>query len=248
MALARGLELLRCFTPLHPRLSNGELAERSGLPKSTVSRLTGTLVDLGYLRQDGRAYRVGPAVLGLGYAALSHLKVKELLAPHMKALADATQTMVSLATRDRLRMIYLENCRGGNNVTLRVGVGTHLPMETTSIGRAYLAALPESERDALLAQLAERVGSGWPTVEAAIRREIERHGRDGYCLSLGDWRKDTHAAAVALATPPGGDLVVMSISGPAFAVTARQLEEELAPRLVALARHAEGLLAESAGR
>lgn len=247
-ALARGLELLRCFTPQDTVLSNGELAERSGLPKSTVSRLTGTLVELGYLRHDGRAYRVGPAVLALGYAALANLRVRELLAPQMQALADATQTLVSLATRDRLRMIYLENCRGASNVTLRVAVGTHVPMETTSIGRAFLAGLPAGERGFLLEQLAARVGADWSGLEAGIQRELERHARDGYCLSLGDWRQDTNAVAVALTPPPGGDLVVLSLSGPAFAVTARQLEDELAPRLVALARHAEGVLAESAGR
>ncbi|CAG0953608.1 HTH-type transcriptional regulator TsaQ1/TsaQ2 [Anaerolineae bacterium] len=242
-ALARGLELLRCFTPQATSLSNGELAERTGLPKSTVSRLTRTLVDLGYLHQDGRAYRVGPSVLALGYAALANLRVRDVARPHMQALADATQTLVSLATRDRLSMIYLENCRGANNVTLRVAVGTHLPLATTSIGRAFLAGLPAGERAFLLKELAAREGRGWRAQAKAVDRELARFSEKGYCLSLGDWQKDTNAAAVPLACSDGSDLFVLSVSGPAFAVTARQLEEDLAPRLVALARHIEGLMA-----
>lgn len=243
VALARGLELLRSFTPQTPALSNGELAERVGLPKSTVSRLTRTLVDLGYLRQDGRAYSVGPAVLALGYAALANLRVRELARPHMQALADATQTLVSLATRDRLAMIYLENCRGASNVTLRVAVGTQLPLASTSVGRAFLAGLPQAERDFLLKQLAAREGKGWRVQAVAIGRELERYAARGYCLSLGEWKKDTNAAATPLRLPGGGDLLTLSIGGPAFAVTERQLVEDLAPRLVALARHIEAAVA-----
>jgi len=48
-ALARGLEVLRAFTPTEGLLGNGEIAERTGLPKPTVSRLTYTLTKLGYL-------------------------------------------------------------------------------------------------------------------------------------------------------------------------------------------------------
>lgn len=239
-ALARGLELLRCFTPQETSLSNGELAERTGLPKSTVSRLARTLVGLGYLLQDGRSYCVGPSVLALGYAALANLRVRDTARPHMQALADATQTLVSLATRDRLSMIYLENCRSAASVTLRVHVGNQLPLATTSIGRAFLAGLPAGERDYLLRQLAAREGKAWRPQAAAVERELKRYADKGYCLSLGEWQKDTNSAATPLFAVGGNDLLVLSIGGPAFAVTGRQLEEDLAPRLVALARHIEG--------
>ena len=49
-ALARGLELLRCFTPRENVLGNQDLARKTGLPKPTVTRLTHTLMRLGYLR------------------------------------------------------------------------------------------------------------------------------------------------------------------------------------------------------
>ena len=52
--LARGLEVLRCFTPLEPLLGNKEISVRTGLPKPTVSRLTYTLTKLGYLRHNMR--------------------------------------------------------------------------------------------------------------------------------------------------------------------------------------------------
>jgi len=64
-ALARGLEVLRVFTPTEGLLGNGEIAERTGLPKPTVSRLTYTLTKLGYLSHIERLakYQLAPAAL-----------------------------------------------------------------------------------------------------------------------------------------------------------------------------------------
>src|SRR3954454_6251454 len=71
--LARGLEVLRCFTPLEPLLGNKEISVRTGLPKPTVSRLTYTLTKLGYLRHNMRLgkYQLGSAVLSIGYPLLA---------------------------------------------------------------------------------------------------------------------------------------------------------------------------------
>ncbi|WP_204280159.1 helix-turn-helix domain-containing protein, partial [Raoultella ornithinolytica] len=69
-ALVRGLQILRAFTPADVTLGNQELIERTGLPKATISRLTYTLVGLGYLIYDpllGR-YSIGPATVSLGYS------------------------------------------------------------------------------------------------------------------------------------------------------------------------------------
>src|SRR5579862_6725830 len=85
-ALHRGLEILRCFRAADGSLGNQELAERSGLPKATVSRLTYTLSKLGYLvylNSEGR-YRMGVPVLALGYACLGGIKIRETAQPHMQ--------------------------------------------------------------------------------------------------------------------------------------------------------------------
>src|SRR3990170_5821307 len=77
--LARGLEVLRCFTPLEPMLGNKEISVRTGLPKPTVSRLTYTLTKLGYLRHNMRLskYQLGSAVLSIGYPLLASMSVRQ---------------------------------------------------------------------------------------------------------------------------------------------------------------------------
>ena len=76
-ALARGLEILRCFNPGERYLGVTELARRTGLPKPTVSRLAGTLTKLGYLSFSGHygQYQLAPGVLSLGYAAMVYFSV-----------------------------------------------------------------------------------------------------------------------------------------------------------------------------
>ena len=67
-ALTRGLSILRAFTAEDASLGNQDFIERTGLPKATISRLTYTLVGLGYLTYDdslGR-YSIGPATVSLG--------------------------------------------------------------------------------------------------------------------------------------------------------------------------------------
>lgn len=221
-------------------MSNSDLARLTGLPKSTVSRLTKTLVDHGYLRHDARQrqYSVGPSVLALGYSALSNLRVADIARPHMQALAESTGSLLSLATRDRLSMVYLEACSSDTLLTLRMGRGVRMPILSTSIGRAFLAALPVMEREYLVESLKQKndpvVG---PRELEALEREIRRYEEDGICLSTGDWNADVNAAATSVKWPDSSDLIVLSISGPSFIITEDLLMGTLIPRLKHLAEH-----------
>lgn len=239
-ALARGLEILRCFSAREPSLSNGDLAAYTGLPKSTVSRLTKTLVELGYLRHDAkkRQYSVGPSVLALGYSALAKLRVTEIARPPMQALADSTGALISLAVRDRLSMLYLDACCSDDSMTLKMGRGVRMPILSTSIGRAFLAGLPEQERDYLIAALKQKADPPvQPADLKALARELKRFERDGYCASYGEWNRDVNAAATPIPWPGGSDVIVASISGPSFMITEELLREKLIPRLMDLVAH-----------
>ena len=80
----------------------------------TVSRLTYTLTQLGYLNYDRKlgVYSLGGGVLALGYVALAHLDVRRVARPLMQDLADECGASVGLGARDRLNMLGVENCEG----------------------------------------------------------------------------------------------------------------------------------------
>src|SRR5688572_519093 len=147
--LARGLEVLRCFTPLEPLLGNKEISVRTGLPKPTVSRLTYTLTKLGYLRHNLRLgkYQLGSAVLSIGYPLLASMSVRQIARPLMEELAEYCNGAVSMAIRDRLNMVYVESCRSGNAIATLPDIGTSTPIAAGCTGRAFLAACTPPERE-----------------------------------------------------------------------------------------------------
>src|SRR2546421_3619588 len=102
--LARGLEVLRCFTPLEPLLGNKEISVRTGLPKPTVSRLTYTLTKLGYLRHNMRLgkYQLGSAVLSIGLPPSSPMNIRQAARPLMKELPGYCNGSGLMAGGERL--------------------------------------------------------------------------------------------------------------------------------------------------
>jgi DNA-binding IclR family transcriptional regulator len=233
-ALARGLEVLACFRSGDRLLGNQELADRSKLPKSTVSRLTYTLTKLGYLQYDDAVgkYRLGTATMALGSAMLSKLDIRQMARPYMQELADFSHAMVSLGMRDRLSMIYVENCRSQAALTLRLDVGSRIPIALTAMGRAYLAEVSSSERNDILERVRELDDVKWPGIREGVERAIDEYQTLGCCTSFGDWQPDVNAIAVAFKPGNGTSILSINCGGPAFNLSPEFLLNEVKPRLL----------------
>src|SRR4051812_36139665 len=240
-ALARGLEVLRAFTPAEGLLGNGEIAERTGLPKPTVSRLTYTLTKLGYLTHVERLakYQLAPAALALGYTALANIRIRQLARTHMQELADYAGAVVALGTRDRLDLIYVELARSKHGAMLRLTQGSRLPITSTAMGRALIAGMPEDERNWVLSYIKRQEGKNWPKAKAAIERAIRDFETRGFVLSLGDWERDINAVGVPLIAPDGSGVFAFNCGAPAFHFTRERLESDIGPRLVNMMRNVE---------
>jgi DNA-binding IclR family transcriptional regulator len=238
-ALARGLEVLRAFTPTEGLLGNGEIAERTGLPKPTVSRLTYTLTKLGYLAHVERLskYQLAPAALALGYTALANIRIRQLARTHMQEVADYAGAVVALGTRDRLDLIYLELARSKHGAMLRLIQGSRLPITTTAMGRALIAGMPQDEREWLLGYIKRQEGKNWPKVKSGIERAIKDFETRGFTLTLGEWERDINAVGVPLIVPDG--VFAFNCGAPAFHFTREKLETDIGPRLVNMVRNVE---------
>ena len=244
VALARGLEVLRCFKSGEERLGNQELAARCKLPKSTVTRLTYTLTRLGFLHhiEESGRYRLGVATLTLGGTTLARLDVKEVSRPLMQDLANETSTLISLGTRDDLAMLYIENCRGYSLVTLRLEIGSRIPLAATAMGRAYLAGVEPSVRQGLEERLRALDPHHWPKLQKGIDAAIAELAEHGCCSSFGDWHTEIHGIAVPLRTGQGLPLMVVNAACPATATSKEMLMEEVRPKLIETVRGIEGRL------
>jgi DNA-binding IclR family transcriptional regulator len=241
-ALARGLEVLACFRHGDRMLGNQEFARRCGLAKSTVSRLTHTLTELGYLVyvEESAKYSLGTATLSLGSAMLSRLDIRKLAHPLMQQLAEFGQCMVSLGSRDRLSMIYIDAVRGSAAVTLSLDSGARIQIATSAMGRAYLTAVPDDERNDIMERVRELADANrWHELQRGVARALRDIRELGVCCSFGEWQKDVNAIAVPV--KPGGGLPPMAINcgAPAYMVSKEFLLERVRPRLIALANELE---------
>jgi len=241
-ALARGLEVLRCFRPRDRHLGNQDIAARTGLPKPTVSRLTYTLTRMGYLYHDEKLgkYQLGTGVLSLGFSLLTNMDVLKIARPLMQELANYSHTVVSVGTRDRLGMIYLDGRHSSEaTVSLRREPGTRVPIATTAMGRALLCGLPETEREILMNHIRQRDPENWPRHKVGIEQALRDYEERGFVLSIGDWRSDVNAVGVPMLPIAGSRLLTFNCAAPSFVLRQHMLEDDIGPRLINLVRTIE---------
>lgn len=243
-SLARGLELLRCFSLQQQVLGNQELAKMTGLPKPTIARITSTLVSLGYLKQlpNSTKYMLDIGVLALGYAALSNISIRTTAHPFMEEMSQYAQAPVALASRDRLNMLYLDVVQ--TNSMMRRPIGSTLPLHSSSMGRACLAATPQRERDVLLDAIKKRETEDWPQIKRMLELSFQQYETHGYCLSLGEWQKEINSVAVPLLSAQHG-LYVFNCGSPSYILSSEKLIEDIGPRLKYMVNSIHDALSES---
>src|SRR5438445_3149405 len=144
--LAHGLDVLAAFRNRSGSLSNAELALHTGLSRPTVSRLTYTLAQLGYLKRDAKGrFQLGLGILAAAYPVLSALKVRQLARPLMRDFAAYAGGTVSIAMPLGLDFIYVETLRTTDAVPHVPDVGFTSTMATTAVGRALLSLYTDDE-------------------------------------------------------------------------------------------------------
>lgn len=234
-ALARGLEVLRCFKPNETELTNTDFADRTGLPKPTVSRLTHTLCQLEYLVADPRTgtYRLGAGVLQLGYSVLASMEIRDRAVEAMRGLCNGPNSFITaaLGERHKLDVIYVVVLRSTEDVALTVPVGTRLPLFYSGIGRAMIATMRPEERETVFDLVARERPGELDDCSLIYEHACEELARDGFCRGYGEWRSDVNGIAVPVPTLDDSRIFGLNAGGPSFHVKKKQLEAHYAPLL-----------------
>jgi len=242
--LVSGLELLRCFSQAEPMLGNAELAERLGLPKSTVSRLAFTLASFGFLRRNDRLkkYELGPAVLTLAYPLLANMRERFVARRHMRELTDHTGGQTSMAILQGLDAIYVESFRPEEDWISRPETGTTRPVMHTAIGHALLFGCTPEQREAVFALHRKRQPDTWRKDEAVVRRSLQEIAERGFCAVWGSYRTELWAVGVPMRNLRGREPIAFNLSVLSFKASKKAMLEDFGPRLVALVRSVESTL------
>jgi DNA-binding IclR family transcriptional regulator len=242
--LAHGLDVLAAFRSSTGSLSNADLAASTGLSRPTVSRLTYTLAQLGYLKRNAKGrFELGLGILAAAYPVLSALKVRQMARPLMRDFAAYAGGTVSIAMPFGLDFIYVETLRTTDAVPHVPDVGFTGTLATTAVGRALLSLFTGDERQHYLQSVKAERPEESEYVERRMLPDIELCSERGFWVSLGEWRREIFGVAAPLYRTPTGDCLAVNCGIPSFRFSAEQIERECGPRILGLAHSIRSLAA-----
>ncbi|WP_082631091.1 IclR family transcriptional regulator [Roseovarius atlanticus] len=238
-ALARGLMILETFANSGKTwMQVSEIADAIDLPKPTVARFVRSLENLGHLHYsfNWRAYRLDAPVLTLGFAARQPFTLGEILRPHLQKLADTYNVHASLAKRDRLDALEVLVCHSQSTLmTLKLDVGSRLPLAGTATGIALLAHLPEKERDVIYHRLRERHGRNWERLLQRIDDGFGEIENRGFVTAYRSWATDINGVSVPIHSLNGAPTYALACGAPA-ALLPPEKQHQLGYKLLEIKR------------
>jgi DNA-binding IclR family transcriptional regulator len=240
--LERGLRLLGEFSRNERTLSAAELARRLQVPRSTVFRLLTTLEMMGFVERTdgGREFRLGMAVLRLGFDYLASLELTELGRPLLDRLRDEINYPCNLVVRDGRSIVYVAKSVAPTPFASSVNVGTRLPAHATVLGRVLLEDLTLDELRTLYPEPELEVFSeSTPKTVEALFDMVQRDRQRGYVLQEGFFETSISTIAAPVRDRSGKVVAALGATIPASRIDPARLDtmvEQVRGAAVALSR------------
>jgi IclR family acetate operon transcriptional repressor len=223
-----GQVLVRVVESARP-LAVGELAELTGLPKSTTSRVVAALERQGLVQRAG-GLRPGPVLLRLAQRGVPEATLVELTDDALRVLAEGSGETINLAVATPLGVEHLAQRDSRHFVGGTNWVGRGVPLHATANGKVFLAYGAAPIPDAL-----KRLTPRTITDRARLESELDRIRARGYASAIDELELGLSAVAAPVDGASGDVVAALSISGPTFRLTRRRIAL-LAPALLEQAR------------
>ena len=194
------------------------VAERVGLPKSTVARLLAALAAEGAVEQvpDGTDYRIGSRLVTLTAGVRPTRGLVALAHPHLAQLAEAIGETAGLSIPDGFLAHYVDQEDGPHPVGIRDWTGTRLPMHAVSSGLVFLAHLPPAALERFLAGPLERFTASTVTDPALVRQRVRRVRLDGFAWTCDEVADGVSSVAAAVSDGDGEVVAAIHVHGPSY--------------------------------
>ena len=241
-ALQRGMQLLGQFSREERELTGAELSRRLDLPRASVFRLLQTLEQMGFVERvgDSNHYKLGIAVLRLGFEYLASMELTEHGRPIIDDLCGSTGLSSHLVVRDGREVVFVAKSAGRSFMFNSIQVGARLPAHATVLGRILLADLSLAELSYLYAGVTlEAFTLHTPSSVASLKTMIDIDAQQGYGISQGGFE-----AGISTIAAPVFDEHRKVAAAVSVTVPAQQVEPEALKGIVARVREAAGRLSQ----
>ena len=214
-------------------ISIRELSSKIKLPKGTIHRLLSSLSYFGYVRQDPktRNYLLGFKLVELGNLLLNQLDLRKEAEPFLKDLAERTKETVHMVLLDRNEVVYIDKVETDQHTSgLRMAsrVGLRNPAHSSAVGKVLLAHFSEEELNNFTKEkgLLKRT-ENTITDPGRLREHLSIVRAQGYAIDDEENEKGIRCVAAPIYNEVGKPVAAMSISGPAFRITKKVIQESL---------------------
>jgi PcaR/PcaU/PobR family beta-ketoadipate pathway transcriptional regulator len=234
-SLSRGLSILSLLSETKTPLTLTELSHQLGLSKSTIQRLVFTLQHIGYIERDGgnKKYRLGPKSLSIGFAAMRNLDLKRIAYPYLEEISKETGETVNLAVLDGEEIVYVERIKTQHILNVDIQIGSRLPVYCTSMGKAMLVFLPESQVEKILdAKDLVPLTSRTTINKEAIKRKLKKVRVRGFATNNEEVHIGVRSVAAPIRNFNGEVIAAVNIAVPSIRVSLKKLETVIAPKVV----------------
>jgi len=234
--LERGLRVLQLFDRTRRVLTSAEMARALEIPRSTAFRLAQTLAHVGFLERENDSYRVGPAVLRLGFEYIASLEVTDLARPVVERLRDETGLSAQLVIRDGRHVVVVLKASPAATFASNVTVGTRLPAHATILGRVLLADADDATLAALYPEpTLPQVSAKSPRTRAELKRLLREDRARGYAVSESFFEQGISAVAAPVRDQTGAVVAAISITAQRPTLEPKELRERLVKQVLAAA-------------
>lgn len=245
-AVAKALEILDCFSAHQTELSLNQLCDKTGLYKSRVHRLCGTLISSGYLVRTSRTnYRLGPKLMVLGKVYEKSNTLRSIAAPLMRKLTEQTGESTALFVVDGMNCICMTREMGISRLVYAINEGDHMELRPTASGRVLLAY---AEPEFVAKVLSQSPGVRHTDKTRVDRKDIEETlvliRERGYDINIEELEQGISALAAPIFDFDNKVPAALAIVGPAHRF-AGENQERMLQQLLTTSREISRLMGEA---
>lgn len=226
-SVAKALKIMEILAESSKELALHEIAEKLGIPKSTVHGLISTLYNFGYVDQSpftGK-YKLGLRLFELGNIVANRWDLRTVAAPYMQSLVEAMEETVHLTILDKGEVLYIDKRESPQSLRIVSQVGMRLPAHCTGVGKVLLAFLPSSEVKVIISTKGlPKFTKNTITNADTLEKELERIRMQGYAIDNEEFMDGLRCVAAPLRDHSGKVCAAISISGPVSRLEEERLE------------------------
>lgn len=226
-SLERAAAILEQLTEARDGLGITELAELTGLHKSTVHRLISTLVTLGYVEKgaNNEKYQLGMKLLHMGAAILDKMDLRVRAHDLLQQLSERVNETVHLVIPDGDTVLYIDKIDSNKTIRMYSQIGRRAPMHASAVGKVILAYSPKDAVDKIIKKGLNRFTPTTIADPQELIEHLKQVRNQGYALDQEEHEEGIRCVAAPIFNYMDEVVGAVSISSPTIVLTPDKVKE-----------------------